>query len=179
MERLPQNRLILILVALFTFALVVAACVPDPTAQLISPNMVFGQDEEVVAAAEPTPVPDISTLSDEEIYAGLPDDVAAALPGDPEHGQQLTVENGCVGCHSLDPEQTAVAPSWNNVANHALVRVPDEGPALYLYTSIVDPNAYVVDGYQSNIMPQDFGEKLSAQDLADIISYLLTLRGGQ
>jgi hypothetical protein len=46
----------------------------------------------------------------------------------------------------------------------------------------VQPNAYVVnkeDGtaYIAGVMPQNYGtERLEAQDLADLIAYLLTLK---
>lgn len=158
-------------------ALVLGACTPNPETALISPNMPpEGAGEEFVPPT-PTPMPDITTLSEEEIYAGLPEEIAALMPGDPQRGAELVQANGCTGCHSLDPNQTAVAPSWYNIANVAITRKEGMGPAAYLYESIVDPNAYVVEGYSAGIMPPNFGETLSPQDLADIVAYLLTLRG--
>ena len=44
---------------------------------------------------------------------------------------------------------------------------------LYLYNSIVHPNDYVVEGYPAGVMLQIFGN-LPAQDIADLISFLLT-----
>jgi hypothetical protein len=49
---------------------------------------------------------------------------------------------------------------------------------MYLYTSITNPNAYIVEGYQPNVMIQTYGQTLSDQDLADILAYLLTLHDG-
>ena len=48
-------------------------------------------------------------------------------------------------------------------------------PLNYRYESIVNPGAYVVQGFQSGIMPQDFGETLGEQDLADLVAYLMTM----
>ena len=38
---------------------------------------------------------------------------------------------------------------------------------------IVDPNADVTKGYKPNIMPQDFGTKLSKEELDALVKYLL------
>ncbi len=110
--------------------------------------------------------------------AGLPEEIAKAMPNaDPKHGQQLTVSNACIGCHSLDPNQKMVGPTWYNLVETAAKRVPGESAGLYLYNSIVKPNAFVVPGYAPNIMLQTFGQSLTAQDKADLIAYLLTLHG--
>jgi len=43
----------------------------------------------------------------------------------------------------------------------------------YLHQSIVEPDAFVVDGF-TNIMPATFGETMSDQEISDLIAYLLT-----
>ena len=40
-------------------------------------------------------------------------------------------------------------------------------------TQFVDPNADVTKGYEPNIMPQDFGDKLSKEELDALVKYLL------
>jgi predicted component of type VI protein secretion system len=46
----------------------------------------------------------------------------------------------------------------------------------YLRESIVQTNAYVVAPYVANIMPKIYGEQMAAQDLADVIAYLQTIK---
>jgi cytochrome c oxidase subunit 2 len=81
-------------------------------------------------------------------------------------GEQLFTSNGCVGCHTLK-------------AAGATAKVgPDLGKlgkvdAKFIHTSIVDPNADVTKGYKPNIMPQDFGKKLSKEELDALVKYLL------
>lgn len=167
----------LYLALLIVSVLIMAACTPNPRAQLISPDMVpEGAGEEFVRPT-PTPVPNIADLSSEQILAGLDGDILAAFPGDPEAGQQLTVANGCIGCHNVDPSVQGAGPTWYNMANTAIIRDPAQGPAAYIHQSIVNPNSYLVPGYAANIMPQVYGETLTAEQLADIVSYLLTLQG--
>lgn len=106
----------------------------------------------------------------EEIVAEL-----ANYEGDPQSGQALY--NGalaCAGCHL----NAAVAPvtegTWTRAQEERLPLPEFEGytPVGYLAESIIHPNAYVVPGYPEGVMPQNFGERLTYQDLADLIAYL-------
>ena len=178
MGALSQIRLSSMLVALALLALVLAACAPDPTAQLISPNMVVETEEEEIVVATPTPLPSIEDLTEDEIYAGLPEKVhAAALEADPAEGKKIAELQGCLGCHGTAEGEVKVGPSWYNLANRAVTRVPGESPALYIYKSIVDPSAYVVEGFPDGVMPKDYGAKLSERELGALVAYLLTFRG--
>jgi cytochrome c oxidase subunit 2 len=83
---------------------------------------------------------------------------------------QLFTSNGCSGCHTL-----AKAGATAKVG-------PDLGKlgkvsANFIHTSIVDPNADVTKGYKPNIMPQDFKDKLSKQELDALVKYLLGAQG--
>ncbi|RLT38225.1 MAG: cytochrome c [Chloroflexi bacterium] len=176
MELRRQFRFYLI-AALLLGIFVIAACTPNPRAQLISPDMVPEVKGQAFVPPTPTPIPDITLLSEEQIYAGLPADVAALLPGDPAKGETVAASAGCIGCHRLDDTNSVVAPTWGGVAHTAITRVAGESPALYLYQSITAPNAFVVNGYNGGLMPQIYKDTLSAQDIVDIVSYLLTQRG--
>ena len=174
---LHNHRLQTVVTLLLIFIAVLSACAPNPRGQLISPNMVpEGAGEEFVLPT-PTPIPNIAELSEEQIAAGLPEDVLAGFPGDAANGQQLTVANACIGCHQPDPNFQGAGPTWYNLANTAIVRKSGMGPAAYLHESITDPNAHIVQGFPPGVMPQTYAETLSAEQLADIITYLLTLRG--
>ncbi|HHY57786.1 MAG TPA: c-type cytochrome [Chloroflexi bacterium] len=103
-------------------------------------------------------------------------EVAALLEtANPGNGEQLTVANGCIACHSLQDGVVMVGPSWYNVGATAATRVAGQSAAAYLYESIVAPNAHVVEGFQPNLMPSTYRDTLTATQLADIIAYLLSL----
>lgn len=106
----------------------------------------------------------------------------ASLPGDPVSGQSLYngARYACAGCHS----NAAVAPPTENTYPALLSGERLADPALagytpdqYLVESIVAPNTYIVPGYAPGAMPQNFGERLSAQELADIIAYIKSYDG--
>jgi len=78
-------------------------------------------------------------------------------------------------CH----RDQAIGPKFPGdppLAARAATRRPGYSAELYLYESITHPDAFVAPGFQSGIMPGDFAKQLSAQDLADIIAYLETMR---
>lgn len=170
------------LYAFFVFLLtlvVVSACAPNPRLQLISPSMVVIAEGEVFVPPTPTPRPRIAGLSDEEVLAGLPESIVALIPGDVERGLDLTVPQNCIGCHATDNSLADVAPIWTEIADTAVGRAKQlglAGPALYLYTSITNPNDFIVEGYNPDVMPETYTVDLSEQDLADLLTYLLSLR---
>jgi mono/diheme cytochrome c family protein len=113
-------------------------------------------------------------------------DIAQQLPaGDPVKGQALANSKGCVACHVT----TATGPAWNasgntpGIGTRASTRITQsdytgkaKNAQQYLLESIVVPNAYVVPTFQPNVMPQTFGQTLTAQDASDLIAYILTIK---
>ncbi len=98
-------------------------------------------------------------------------DLTSPLPaGDVARGEQLFGELGCASCHG---EQPGVGPALAAMASDARAA---EGytPEAYLRESILVPCAVQATGYNCQIMPSNYGEKLDAQALADIIAYLLS-----
>jgi cytochrome c2 len=97
----------------------------------------------------------------------------AALPaGQASAGEGVFSSAGCVACHSLEPGVALVGPSLDGISTRAGTQRPDYPPEAYLYQSITNPNAFVVDGFQGGIMPQTFKDTLSPQQLADVIAFL-------
>jgi mono/diheme cytochrome c family protein len=114
-------------------------------------------------------------------------DITVSLPqGDAQRGKALAESGlGCSGCHIL----AAVGPAWIGTAGAPGIGTRAEqryqaagysGKATsaeqYLFESIVAPNAYIEEGFQPNIMPLNFADRLSSQDMADLIAYMLSLK---
>lgn len=92
--------------------------------------------------------------------------------GDTVNGNTLVEQYGCVVCHRLGAEN-GIAPSFVGLAARAAQRRSSLSAAEYLYESITNPTAYVVEGYNP-AMPQDYSSRLSERELGDIIAYLLS-----
>lgn len=122
------------------------------------------------------------TGDEAETVGPTPD--AATLPtGDATRGELLYNSGeapavggvlGCAGCHN-----GTVAPELAGTGTRATQRLAEEQFAnytaeQYLAESIAAPGAYVVTGFTDGLMSREFGNVLDAQDLADIIAFLMT-----
>lgn len=89
-------------------------------------------------------------------------------------GQQVYQNSGCGGCHAIEGLSVgAVGPNLEQIGEVAATRKPDYSAEKYVQESILNPNAYVVEGYSANIMPQNYGQQLSQQELDDLVTFLL------
>jgi mono/diheme cytochrome c family protein len=130
---------------------------------------------EIASRATPTPSPVPG-----QSPAALAQKAFEALPaGDVAAGEIVYTKAICVTCHSLDGA-VLVGPSLQGVATHAATRKPGYSAQAYLYESIISPSAYIVPDQPSfgnggvSLMPPTFKDTLTAQELADVIAFLMT-----
>jgi cytochrome c oxidase subunit 2 len=86
--------------------------------------------------------------------------------GDAAAGKPIFNQQGCNGCHTLADAgaKGTTGPDLDKALNGK-----DEQ---FIRESIVNPNAEVAEGYQPNIMPSNYGQQLSQNQLADLVAYL-------
>jgi mono/diheme cytochrome c family protein len=142
-------------------------------------SFIMNWEDRALAAGQAAPPPVVEHAVGTDISQSLP-------AGDPARGQQLAEGGlGCTGCHVL----AAVGPAWlpsgaqPGIGERAGTRYSQDdytGQAVsadeYLIESVVQTNAFVVSGFQPGIMPQNYGDRLAAQDLADLVAYMSSLR---
>jgi hypothetical protein len=63
-----------------------------------------------------------------------------------------------------------------NIGAEAGSRVSGQSAADYLRSSIVEPQAYVVEGFSAGIMPATYVDVLTEQQINDLVAYLLSLK---
>lgn len=95
---------------------------------------------------------------------------------------------GCFACHSTAAGVNLVGPSLADIAQTAARRIADpnyhgkaKDAAGYIRESIVDPNAFVLEGptYSSggrSLMPTGFDAALTPQQVDNLVAYLMTLK---
>jgi ferredoxin/cytochrome c2 len=103
------------------------------------------------------------------------------LKGDPQSGERLFFENsvgvnaGCMVCHSLEPGVRLVGPSLAGIGSQAGGRVPGLSAEEYIRQSILQPKAFTVPDYPAEQMPANLAQILSAEQINDLVAFLLTL----
>jgi mono/diheme cytochrome c family protein len=89
-------------------------------------------------------------------------------------GQLVFASMGCGACHTITGISAGtLAPNLTQIGTTAATRKDGYSAEQYITESIMDPNAYVVEGFQPNIMPQDFSTRISSDQLSDLIAFLL------
>lgn len=105
-------------------------------------------------------------------------------------GQTLFRESppGCFACHSTSAGVNLVGPSLAGIAETAKLRLADpnyhgtaKDAAGYIHESIVNPNAFVLQGptYSSDgqsLMPTGFATTLKPQQIDELVAYLMTVK---
>ena len=83
-------------------------------------------------------------------------------------------ETHCGACHSIIPDTVIVGPSMHGIASRADTQNPKQDGRTYLYTAILKPGDFLVDGYD-DLMPTTFGKQLTGEELDAVVAYLMTL----
>jgi mono/diheme cytochrome c family protein len=128
---------------------------------------VFAKEaEEETAVTETTTETGGTTTEGTTTGEAQPPPPPAAGKGDPAAGKALFAAQGCGGCHAFSAAGTtaSVGPDLDEVLQGK--------DAAFVRESIVDPNKEIASGYAANIMPPDFGQKLSQKQLDDLVAFL-------
>src|ERR1700742_1731777 len=120
------------------------------------------------AASMPAHTAEGTDLDDIAAYLGKYAGVKGAKPPEVEGGAgaQVFANNGCGGCHTL-----AAANAGGTVGPDLDEVLPGQQEA-EIEESIVDPEAKIAQGYPKGVMPQNFGEKLSEEELKELVKFL-------
>jgi mono/diheme cytochrome c family protein len=146
-----------------TIAGVVKAQVENPRPSTDNPSvsmpadLVTGEDLDDVASYVAT-------------VAGAPGIKGPQLPDDP--GAPVFANNQCSGCHTLK------AAGASGTTGPDLDRVIPDQSAAEVKKSIVDPSAKITPDYP-DVMPKNFGELISPQELNALVQFLLEYSGPQ
>jgi mono/diheme cytochrome c family protein len=99
-------------------------------------------------------------------WAGVPGAAPPEVEGGP--GAQVFANNGCGGCHTF--KAAGSGGVTGPPLEKALIPGDDEATVEEM---VVNPNAEIAKGYPPNVMPQNFGEVHSQEELKDLVQYLI------
>ena len=129
---------------------------------------VFAKEEPEEAAAGETvtePEGTTTTGAGTTTEEAEPPPPPPAAQGDPAAGREVFVAQ-CGACHAFSPAGTsgAAGPNLDETLEG------DEPEAVR--EAIVDPNEEIAEGFAPNVMPQNFEETLTAEQLDDVVAFL-------
>jgi mono/diheme cytochrome c family protein len=116
--------------------------------------------------------------------AGVPGEDTGRLaqvgPGGARSGEQVFTAAGCNSCHTLADAGSSsdIGPNLDQLADAAGGRRRGVSAEEYVRESILEPNAFVVQGFRGGVMPSDYGERLSDEQIDALVDYLLRVSGG-
>lgn len=98
-------------------------------------------------------------------YAGVPGAAPPKVEGGP--GAQVFADFGCGGCHVL------AAAGSTGTTGPDLDKVLPGVSASKIHEDIVDPESIIAAGYPSGVMPSNFGDQMTEQQLKDLVDFLV------
>ena len=158
-------------------------CMPDPAPET-SPCEAVVRLQPGGALTEPT-MEELAQMPPTPTRVVPPTPAATATPTKIEGSDALTIINnaGCTSCHQIGDigEAHKVGPDLSNIGVDAAARLPDFSAADYIRQSILEPNAFLAPVCPNsdclpNVMPQDYGQRLTEDQLRTVVAFLLTQR---
>jgi len=116
----------------------------------------------------------LQDLGGEDISVEIPEDAGAAAENEEEEDgegrepfetvEEIIDEFTCGACHMVAGEEGDLGPDLNAIGS---IRAHD-----YLRRAILTPNADIAEGFEEDMMPDDYGEQMFASELEMLIEYL-------
>lgn len=110
--------------------------------------------EEAVAAVGPAMVPE-----------------AAAAAPTPE---AILEKFQCLGCHGLESDEVLVGPPLDTASLRAVAVEREIAPETHVMESIIHPNSFIRGDFPADLMPPDYGTRITALELEAIVNFLLS-----
>ncbi len=180
-----RNKLVVTTIVLLALSLTLVACrraTPDESApfDLGGDSIVVGFTPTPTASHPPTAVPSDDGGETPEPTAPPSNGAVPTTPptnGGPDTaaGQQVFSGRGCVACHTIEGLSSgSIGPDLTHLASNAPGRVSGQSAEEYVRDSILNPGAFVVDGFAAGTMPP--GLVAEGPDLDNLVGFLLTLQ---
>ncbi|HSH04769.1 MAG TPA: hypothetical protein VLL52_19815 [Anaerolineae bacterium] len=136
-------------------------------------------DPDAIAAITPTPQVDPTPTR-----PPAPTPTPRPIPGDTAPG--IILNGGCGTCHLIGTigEAGKVGPDLSDIGRVAAERIDGLSAAEYIRIGILNPNEHLAPDCpngpcQANVMPRDYGQRLTANQVDILVDFLLTQTGAE
>lgn len=91
-------------------------------------------------------------------------------------GKTVFASNTCATCHTFTPAAASgtIGPNLDTAPAKDAKADGNMALAAFIKQSIVDPNAYIAQGFSKGLMPTSFGTSLSTTQLNDLVAFILS-----
>ncbi len=155
------KRTWLVVIGLLALGLALSACGNPKLAPELTPipTLPPGEEPALVDALQQAPA------------AEAGEEAGTEMGDDPVEVGAVLFAQVCAACHA---DTDTVGPALPHIAAEAAATAEELGMTTeeYLHQSIVDPAAYVVEGFQP-IMPPGYGDQYTEDELEALIAYIL------
>lgn len=103
--------------------------------------------------------------------AGAPGEAATTDP------VAMLTEHGCLACHSSKPKEVLVGPPFDATLLRQAAAERGVSPEAFVMEAIVKPRAVERADFPQGVMPQNYGQQLTAGQLQTMVNYLLAPEG--
>ncbi len=154
--------------AVVTVANTVTESVAVTTTSAVTTNTVVTATNAVTATEATT------VTSDTAAVAAVPE-LAAVEP--------IVIKAACIGCHVIPGIPAAVGqvgPDLSNIGVDGATRIPGYTAEQYIRESLLNPNAFIAPECPAgpclpNLMVQNLGDTLTAEEIDTLVAYLASL----
>lgn len=170
-------------------------CMPDPEPDFSPCEAILHADvgraaaqspEEILATPPATATAEVAaspTAAATATATSSPAPTATPRPIDGREPAEIILNAGCGSCHKIGSigEAHKVGPDLSNIGTVAAERVAGVPAVAYIRQSILEPNAYIAPHCPNgpclpNIMPQDYAQRLSPEQIETLVAFLLQQR---
>lgn len=106
----------------------------------------------------------------------VPINDAPALSEQARSGQTLfNTVGACNSCHTVNGVGGLIGPDLVGVADRMRIAHPDLSAEEGLELEIVDPIEHVTENYRGDLMPFNYADTLTDEQIKEIVAYLISL----
>jgi cytochrome c oxidase subunit 2 len=120
----------------------------------------------------------VVVMTQEDFNSWVSKEVSSSMADPVARGEKWAVNNGCLGCHSIDGKD-GVGPTWKGLFGSEVEWMDGKKYKVdenYIKSAILRPQLQMRKGYNPNLMPQTYGTLLTSEQIDDLIAYIISLK---
>jgi len=96
--------------------------------------------------------------------------------GNAAAGKAVFTSSGCASCHTFKPANSTgtIGPNLDTAPTTDAKADGNMALPAFVHESIVNPDAYIANGYSKGLMPTNFGSQLTASQVNNLVAFIVS-----